>query len=79
MKPRHLIAATIGLAIAYPLSIGPFVRVEILMNRYADPSNPFKFQIPFIYTPLFWACRKSHTAEQAMEWYLGVWLANSAD
>lgn len=66
MKPRHFIACFLfAVFIAYPLSIGPAV---ILNMRYNDGKTP---SWAVVYMPLIWACKQYQPLEIALAWYEG--------
>jgi hypothetical protein len=73
LKIRYrMVALLISMAAAYPLSIGPVLRVQAIRSRETAPL--FRIDIPGFYGPLLWVCRRSTTAEKVFEWYWGVWM-----
>lgn len=67
---KWMLAATLALAAAYPLSIGP---VQWLDERSPLPRWTDK-PIEVIYAPLDWTIQHSETAHVALDWYLDLWL-----
>jgi len=70
MKPRHLIPAVLcALLIGYPLSLGPAARFIRLNYPYVPAP---KWVV--VYTPLQRICEHVPPLDDAMRWYVGLWL-----
>ena len=67
---KWTLAASLALAAAYPLSIGP---LQWLDQRSPLPGWADK-PIEIIYTPLSWTIQRSEIASAAVDWYIDLWL-----
>jgi hypothetical protein len=72
MKPRHLIPTLfLFLLVAYPLSIGPVLRINY--NRHVNgPILPPALQA--FYSPLWRLCQSWQPAGDALRAYGDLWL-----
>ena len=67
---KWMLAASLALAAAYPLSIGP---LQWLDQRSPLPGWADK-PIEIIYAPLSWTTQRSEVANAAIDWYIDLWL-----
>jgi hypothetical protein len=74
MRPRHLIAAVLCLLIAYPLSIGPVMRIEALSypTEILGAHPEFKEYC----APWLWFNYRFFPSEQLSGQYIDFWLGS---
>ena len=65
-----VVIITVGLVLAYPLSIGPVVWILSRVN----PPEWVLMALQLFYVPLQWACQLFEPAETAVEWYVALWM-----
>jgi len=61
MKPLHLVALVVGVALLYPLSVGPAMQRGLSTGGYA------------FYSPLFQLAKASPPFGDVLRWYLNLW------
>jgi hypothetical protein len=66
MKPRYLVALIAGMAVLYPLSIGPVMARERQMAGAPSP-------VPGFYKPLMQLSKASPAFRDLLMWYLQCW------
>jgi hypothetical protein len=70
MKPRYFLAAIIcALLAAYPLSIGPVVRANLVKGD--SPHTPMQAKF---YAPILWLAINSSTFQNCLDWYFHLWI-----
>ncbi len=78
MKSRRLISAAVcALLIAYPLSLGPVLRIQIdRKNLLVRNFHTGRIWFPGFYDPLAWLCDHVPLIQSAMSWYLDLWVGD---
>ena len=78
MKPRRWIPVFIvATLIAYPLSLGPVLRIQVLFNKpLARNFHTGRIFFPHFYDPLASLCDHVSFIQSAMSWYLDLWVGD---